>query len=469
MQTKSRRKFINSNRYIIILAVILIIIVAVFIFLNSTKKQENDKINNPLPFKTLYDFSDNPPQIIDVNLLNGTNYTLFNNDNKISFKDNNQQKVLVNEDSAKRIINFLTKISVENTVSDEGEIEPEMGLEPANLKVDVTYNNGEKISLLCGNQVPLSKNMYFKIKGEKGIYAISPGFYEVFNLQTDRLRSFEKLPIHRNLIKKIIYQKTNEESFSINILAFEKGRVYGNVVGDYTYPSNPVLLNNICNSLDDIVPGAFVKDFETKDIDSFGFNGPSSLKITVEQNSAVEKTDNTYEQNISFVLGNDAEEYQKYLLYDDTIYRVSTILIAPIIQGNFENLLSKEPFPLSLDEISNISSIYDDVDGVINKWQITANQSNQEISILKNDKDYDIYEFKEIIKNLVNKSANIKLDKYISDFSEKPLRSITINFLNGQKHTVEFFYKDEYHDMVRVNGIAIYAWPKEYTKDIMPR
>ncbi len=473
MQTKPRKQYNKNYRYVILLAAIFLLIVVTYLILKPNNKEEITKIDNPLPFKTIYDFSDNPLKEVDVSLANGQSFTLFNNDGKLSFKDNEQQYVFVDDDSNASILNFLTKISVEDTVSEDGVVEPEMGLEPYILKVDAEYKDGKTLSLLCGNQIPLTSYLYFKIENEKGIYAISPGFFEVFNLQTDRLRNFDKLPIERNLINKIIYQKAGGEVFKIDILAVEKERIYGNLIGEYTYPANPVMLNNLCKSFSDIVPGAYVKQFEEGDMEKYGFASNVSTKITINQNAAYkidgDETIIVDKSEITIIFGFDFEEHQKYMLYDDVIYRVSTILIAPIIQGDFESLISMEPFTLSLDDLSNISNIIDDFDGLTNTWNVMVNNNTEEISISKNDANFNLEDFKEIIKSLVTKSVNIKLDKFLNSFSEKPLRKITINYLNGQKHVVEFYHKDNYHDIVSVNGVAAYAWPKEYTNTVLPR
>ena len=115
MQTDARRRPKKNNSYLPILLLVLMAVALLLLALLQLR-QSKKPISNTEPIPLLV--TDTPISHIEVKLDNGVEYVLESVDGKL-YLVRGEQQLLVAEDTAKRIMENLSKVYVQNKIADQ--------------------------------------------------------------------------------------------------------------------------------------------------------------------------------------------------------------------------------------------------------------------------------------------------------------------------------------------------------------
>ena len=116
----------------------------------------------------------------------GETYTLQYRDGELYLTGNSDSTEIVNESYTEEILEAATLVAVQDTVaSDVSEVSgylADMGLQPPQITVRVTYADGRVVNLQLGKQVPETTYYYYRWSGDNGVYMCDNGVYEAFGV-----------------------------------------------------------------------------------------------------------------------------------------------------------------------------------------------------------------------------------------------------------------------------------------------
>lgn len=459
MQTDARRRPKKNNSYLPILLLVLMAVALLLLALLQLR-QSKKPISNTEPIPLLV--TDTPISHIEVKLDNGVEYVLESVDGKL-YLVRGEQQLLVAEDTAKRIMENLSKVYVQNKIADQSIPSIGMRLNPAHIQIQADFADGRQVHYYVGAQVPLVYDYYFVISEAQGIYSIDEGFEDLFFVQPDTLIAVAELDVHRNLIKNILFE--GSKRFRLHVRSVERERIYGELEAEISYPADAEYLYQLISGIDDIRLGVYVEPYDaSKD---YGFEGKRGFRITVDQYAGANESKSVSAGKKTLTFGKDADAFTVYVLYEGYVYRISKIGLASLLEADEQNLASRYPFALSLLDLSNLLSIEDQYQEVTTRWRVdTLVKENEEteLRIYKNGADYDLDAFKAMLSQLLQE----RYDAYIGRVetpTAPPERSIQIKMRSGD-YRVDFFHADRFHDYISVNGVILSKWAKQKTASL---
>lgn len=456
MQSSARKKR-RRKSYLLLLVLLGMAIALLLFWLQSQKKPE--KIIPPSLTVTLLE-TESPVEKVNVDLENGQSYRLQRKDGRL-YLEKEGNLYPVERKTAQLMEAYLGQVIAQNQITAESLPMPVMRLSPPRIKIKASFADGREYSYYIGAQVPLSNDFYFMMPQAQGIYAIHNGFEEVFYVHPDSLIEVAELDVHRNLIREISF--SGNKNFSIELLSLETDRVYGLLKADFQYPADAEYLNRMIASINDITLGIYVEAYdESKD---YGFQSEEGFALSVIQYAGENETKRVEAGEKVLHFGKAADAFSVYVRFGDYVYRLSTIELAPILDASVEKLLSREPFALSLLDVSNLLEIEDTQQGKIRIWRVDTQvkEDDTEVAIFKNDVPYDLDAFKSMLKYMLEAKVDAILPDAVLPEGDA-LRSFLITLRGGVQMKVEFYAADALFDYVSVNGIVRSKWAKQKTQ-----
>lgn len=438
MQIKPKRQEQRSKRWDVLLLFTVVIAIFALIILFYSKKEKDVDPEYPKTIMKIDDIS-----VIDVNLNGKKAYSLTNKENKYYL---NGDKAL-NADKSELICRLTSNIEVEGHVDQSNLSLSETGLDAPHIVLDIHRIGSETIHLFIGNKIPLADNYYFKLNSDNEIYEINNGYEDIFNIDPLLLLDSDSLGIARNLIKSINIQNPNGE-FEIILQDSKNKRVTGYINKPIHYPADSDKVNAIINSLINIDLALPIAD--SNDLDQYGFDSINATKINVELYTSDNQDSNT--DNVEIVLGNSNDEFYVFALYNNRVYKISSIAVQSIMGCNIDTLLSKKIFNLSTQDLDSLMNIKDSFGDKVHLYSI-MHENDGELAIYNNDEPFDKDAFVDNIKTMLS----LELDGFEKSVDTKNLKLIRqIEFAKkNETHTVSFYEKDEYNLWVSIDGVCI--------------
>lgn len=438
MQIKPKRQEQRGKRWDILLLFAVVIAIFALIILFYSKKEKDIAPEYPKTIMKIDDIS-----AIDVNLNGKKVYSLTNKQNTFYL---NGEKAL-NADKSELIGRLTSNITVEGYVDQSNLSLRDAGLDTPHIVVDIHRIGGETVHLHIGNKIPLSDNYYFKLNSDNEIYEINNGYEDLFNIDPLLLLDSDNLGIARNLIKSINIHNPNGE-VEIMLKDSKNKRVAGYINKPIHYPADSDKVNAIVNSLINIDLALPIED--SNDLDKYGFDSKNATKINVELYSSDNQSTKTY--NVGIMLGNTIDEFYVFALYNNRVYKISSIAVQSIIGCNIDTLLSRKIFNLSTQDLDSLMNIKDSYGDKVHLYSI-IHSKNGELAIYNNDEPFDKDAFVDNIKTMLS----LELDGFEKSVDTKALKLIRqIEFAKkNETHTVSFYEKDEYNLWVSIDGVCI--------------
>lgn len=439
MQTKPNRQKPKKSRWGIVIFLIMSIAIAVSLYLIYPKKIAPEAPEYP---KTLFNIDD--VKSIDISLDGQNSYSIINKDNILYLNG----ETPLNADKSELIYRIITNIIAEEKINSDNLSMDEIGLNNPHLIVSIERSNGQNLSLSIGEKAPLSDNFYCKISGDTQLYAVNNGYEDIFNIDPKFLIDSESTGIYRNLIKSISIRNKNG-IFDISLRDTASKRTLAYITEPINYPADSDKINVIVNELLNIDLTLVLDDYNSQS--EYGFDSNTAVHIDVEQYAGEGKDISLEESTKEITLGN-SDEFYIYALYNNKVYRISSLAMQSIINCDLDSLVSKKIFNLSARELDNLVNIKDTMNGNTTLYSILKDSSGEMI-VYKDNEPFDTDAFVDSIKKLFT----LELDGLSGETNisnTKLLRSIELAQQNAT-HTISFYEKDIYNVFVDIDGVSV--------------
>jgi len=396
-------------------------------------------------------------------------YTLYMQDGRLML-DRNGTLAAIDETYQKEILDTLTQISVQNTVTENAaeasdELEA-MGLISPQAKAMVRYLDGSEETMEVGAVLHGSAEHYFRWSGAPGIYVCHSGVPEVLTLSEKALLPFEQVSISPSLVDRLRIQNANGEC----VFAFNGGSS-GKLVVPRSYPISDDTAQTMIAALANFRLGSYEAPLTDENRADYGFDDPlCTLEITQREgviNVITEEgslsTAQMEAQRFHFVIGRAEGEFFYTCAYQEQVYLISRFLVETLVQADWQTLLSRTPAAMGDALLTDI--VFETAESTI-EVQIVRTESVLENNQLELDVEGNPVYHTSVTVN--GREAPQELADMLADSlraftvegsipanakpEEEPRWRITLVTENGDIRVLEGYRLDVFSDAVAVDG-----------------
>ncbi len=255
----------------------------------------------------------------------------------------------IDQSHAQDIADAATQIVVQDTVAQDAQEVSEhladMGLDPPQIVVSITYEDGGEATLELGYEVPLTPYVYYRWSGDPGVYMCDSGILDAFSLTEARLLPVVQPSLQSTLVETLTLEKP-QETVTVSYPENAPARLTSPV----SYPADVETANALLTALANFRLGTVLDDPQ----EDYGFDEPLAV-VTVSQRSgsvSVVNADGGFSaqeveaQTLRFVIGRAQGDFYYTCLYEDRGYLVSRFLIQSLVNATSDSLLSRNPADL---------------------------------------------------------------------------------------------------------------------------
>lgn len=397
-------------------------------------------------------------------------YTLYMRDGRLML-DRNGALAAINETYQKEILDTLTQISVQNTVTENAaeasdELEA-MGLISPQAKAVVRYLDGSEETMEVGTMLHGSAEYYFRWSGAPGIYVCHSGVPETLTLSEKVLLPFEQVSISTPLVESLRIENANGEC----AVAFAGGSL-GELTAPCRYPMMQDTVQTLLTALGNFRLGSFEAPLTEENSAEYGFDDPlCTLEIAQREgftNIITEEgalgTAAHDAQTFRFVIGRPEGEFFYTCAYQGNVYLISRFLAETLVQANWQNLISRTPAAMDDQKLTDI--VFETADSTV-EVHVERTESVLENNQLEADSEGSLVYLTTVTVNgqsVPQEKLDVLLDS-LNAFTvegsipegarpeEEPRWRITLVTENGDIRVLEGFRLDVFSDAVAVDGI----------------
>lgn len=336
------------------------------------------------------------------------------------------------------------------------------GLKNPHTEIDVTFENGDKKTLLLGNDIPLSEYeaLYFCFKGEKTVYAVSKSPFSVFmgitkeNLLSPIVTKVPDRDAEGNLpiVREMIIERSD---FPYTItMAYDEEEAFV-----LTSPVDLKLTETIKYILPNGLYGisaisAVRYPVSETDLETAGLKEPFAT-ITMNSDAGREKI---FVGNKA-VSANGTESYFVMVEgVDDIIYSVSADVL-PWIKIDVGDIAVSYVYKAVADTTTDITIKTRNINETIKK---SGKVSSDEFRATRNGEDMPVSEFRSLFEYLFK----FRFERIATDQSVigglTPYASITVRSEGNVTETLEFYDVGNKESVVTYNGKVSYYCRTSY-------
>lgn len=287
-------------------------------------------------------------------------YTLYMQQGRLML-ENNEQRYAISEAYQAQILDVLTEVTVQNTVSENAtELQHElehMGLLAPQHKAVIRYLDGSVETMEVGLMPHGSSEYYFRWSGAPGIYLCDSGVPETLSLQPELLLPFEQISMTAALVEDVRIQNANGEC----AIAFANSND-AEVTIPKRYPADGEAAQNLLTAVDSFRLGSYEAPLTDENKAAYGFDAPlctlnirqrgGMINVITEEGSLAveEQPPKTYE----LILGREEGAFFYTCAYQDQVYLVSRFLVEAFVQANWQNIVTRRPAAVENALLSDI-------------------------------------------------------------------------------------------------------------------
>lgn len=234
----------------------------------------------------------------------------------------------VKESICHELMTYATEIIASEVIADlsspGSSIAPEVyGLDSPSYIAEITYIDGERITLFFGNDVEMDGLLWYYTKTDRSdyVYLFPSDFYDAFSYKKIALHPVEQFQIDPILIDIIDVCGTNDF-----MLQYTKGN--WEVIRPAVYPADYTVVDKLLNRIGNMRFYAYVGEKDQLALSDYGLSEPS-LSIRFTMADTIVKgydIDNVYievevpGETHQLLIGKEYNAAAYYCMYDDTVY-----------------------------------------------------------------------------------------------------------------------------------------------------
>ena len=415
----------------------------------------------------------------------GAAYTLIQGEESFSLEGREGEKL--RESNIEEIGLSLGKLPAEALVlsalnPSQGLTLAAFGLEPARVRVEITYQDGEKKELLLGDAAPNQETpqRYCMVAGDPRLYTIIESDAEVFFHEMEYLLDFTQPSLDSSLLDRIEVTGGTVWSAYYTPSGWQ-------MTAPFAYPLSIQRMDAILSRIGYMGFEAYLGNEQEANLADYGLDAPE-VTVRLTQAATVISGETEDGEQVSFPvaereyvlkLGRDTGASGVYLSWEGKVYKASNFLLGFWKTLNPEELTLTAPINLqvnNLDEVRltapGVSKAYEIrmVESVTDNNQIATDEYGQTLYDLAarragETEDMDA----EAFANWYTQLATLSGDGNLPDgFTLSGESRGTITLTNSHLiRTIDFYPFDALHDALAVDGVARYYVRKDWLDGII--
>ncbi len=423
-------------------------------------------------------------QSITVSHLDGDTYTLLYRDGSLylTLKDGTSEPI--NEALTDDLIEYATQIYVEETVvEDESEFLenlPDMGLEPPQIEVVSTFEDGSTQTVSLGYPFSTSAYYYYRWSGDCSIYLCYAGVYQTFEYSADMLLSISQPVITRSLVERVSLLPRGGDPIVCSFTANDSETVSGTLQSPFVYPMEQDATDSLLNALQNFRLGARLEAATEDTRAQYGLANPQVVVKITQREGLYSLTDSdgvlqTYPLAASaytLSIGDQDGEFFYYCEVDGICYRASSFLLAAFLNADAMNYVSLHPASLGDETLQSITlqtgngtldfrAVY--TENVLPNNELETDKNGNIVytaNITVNGDPITEDAYTELISRLQQMAVSGRLETQAVPNSV-PLWQLILITDQGKTRTLTAYTMDSFSDILAVDGLALHYLSSE--------
>ena len=367
----------------------------------------------------------------------------------------------------------------------------DFGLNPPALTAEIAYTDGSSVLIRIGDAAILEERTvyYALLDGDSRLFALPQGVVDDLNMDRSLLHPVDQPVIHGALLDRITVL---DASGAVSREWRLRGSVEDQDAGvnwvitePIAYPADETMISNMKKSAENLRVGLWVGPATPENLNMYGFDSsPGTLTLHMAAGSTGTVSDagvydvqDWEEREVSFRIGSKHSEMTDYVLWEDSIYTISSFTL--------EVFTSQEPFssvarypvltPLNSLESLTVETLTESGTWDQTTYQIdrgaglaaaapadgaqagsTAEGVNEADTVLcvKNDAAISWETFSADYERLLTVTVSGRLP---NGWEKQPSeKKYTFRTVSGGTHTLELSPFDPMHDAVTVDGYTLF-------------
>jgi len=489
--TKKKIKPERAHRFsrrarLMMLLVAAVAVAAAFVILLPTIKEKipsqlTQSLKANLTYKTLSSGDVNVLDSITVShaTADGETYTLLYRDSELFLQAENGDLDLINEGYMDEIVKAATEIAVEDTVTEDvTEVSDhlgDMGLNPPEITVKVTYASGSTTELQIGAQVPGTTYYYYRWSGDQGVYMCDTGIHDAFTYTAHMLLPVEQPEISSALIDRLTINNQTGGEMACTFVSDGTDSWIGTLRSPWIYPMDEEKTTTLLTALKNFRLGTKIGAVTPDNRAEYGLDAPTAV-IDIHQQQGlyseidadgVLQTETLDEQTFHFELGAMDGEYFYFCEYAGECYRVSSFLVTTLVNAVPSAYVSNAPADLGSADIAGITvqlgtgalevkATYTEHVQANNQIETdTEGNTVYDVAVTANGDSITTDSFDALVERLKQMTVSGRLDEPVTP-EGTPRWQMTITTVGGVSRTLAAYPMDTFSDILTVDGVAMH-------------
>lgn len=473
---------------IIFLAAVLVLAAAFVLLLPAIKKQypskATEKYQTEPTFQTIDERDPQTLSSITVTHWGSEPYTLLYQNGALALEISGGEPEPISASAAADFIGYATEITAEDTVvKDAGEVQDnlsDMGLDPPQITVDVTYSDGSAVTLYLGYNQPSMSYHYFQWSGDSAVYLCNSGVYETFENTADMLLSITQPTVIASLIERVSISRGTEDPIVCGFLSDGEDTAVGTLQSPILYPMSTEAAEALLTAVENFRLGTRLKPVTDANRALYGLGAPEAVVEITQREGLYSMTDaqgvlQSYPLKPSVVtltIGDLDGEFFRYCEYEGTCYRVSAFLVAAFLNADAMDYLSLNPADMGAESIRGL--VVQTGTGTLDfrasyTEQVLPNNELETdeygnvvyaVDVTLNGEPISADAFDALVSRLKQMAVSGSLDA-VSEPDGAPQWQMTLTTALGQSRTIAAYPMDAFQDVLAVDGVAVHYISKE--------
>lgn len=356
----------------------------------------------------------------------------------------------------------------------------DFGLETPRVVLDITYSDGARWVVRIGDALSLDENnaYYMTVEGDDRLFALDKGSAEDMMVERALLHPVTQPTLHKSRFDWITFADGEG-----NVLAkWElQGEIGGNaqdrwmLTAPVKYPAEGEAISNLQTNLENLRLGAYVGEATPENLAAYGFDTPR-LVLTVHMAAGSIGTtglDGVYtvtewpEESFVLTIGGAKNANVDYVLVGEQIYISSHYSMEVLMGMDPTTTLSRYTVPVALGNLHQLTIRQAGAERVYtlsrteqvaeNNELVTDSQGNvvYDVGCTLNGEEVAYAAFESAYNELLKVTVSGVLpDGWAA--GEEPHTVYVFEAVTGEKYTLELVKFDALHDVVVLDGHAVF-------------
>lgn len=429
----------------------------------------------------------NPQELesISVTHLTGEAYTLLYQEGRLLLQRSSQESVPIEEALEEKILEAATTIMVQDTVTqDEEEVREhleDMGLDPAQIQVQVRYRDGRQDTLSFGWKAPETGFYYLRWSGDPGIYMCDEGVYQSFEYTARMLLPLDQVVLAQPLIDRISLRLKGQPSLGMRFATDVQGIQSAALEEPFAYPLDEAATQALLTAAAQFRLGARRDDITWENRAEHGFGDPVAEIEIHQQEGAFQQVDAggaltpvvVPERTLRLVLGEKVGDFFYTCQYGGQYYDVSAMLVAAFLEVTPEGILSKYPANLGEAEIASVAAQVQGqvlemrkvkTEQVLPNNQLATDASGNilyDVQVTLNGEAIAVEPFDSLVERLAAMRVSGPVGEEFVPGETTPRWQLTLTTAEGVSRTLAAYPLDAFFDAIAVDGVVRYTLQAE--------